>query len=409
MSAQAGTRKSESRTALMLVAGVLISDFCFPASAFAAAPAPGSITERYEHARQTLEQSRARETATQAERDRLAAEARAIAQRLVVNAARVQELEAGLAQSEFELARLSRQAASLQVELARGRDKVARLLAVMQRVDHDQPPALALRPDDSLSAARGAMLVGTLLQPVYSEARALAVKLRALQATRAAIENKRTQMRDEEIALTRARATLAALQVRRTEEAARANLRLGEIRSVTEEIAGQTRDLKSLIDRIAAVRRQGNAREGMVVVTAENSGGATLRPGALRRPVTGTMAAGDPSGPGAVPGSFPRGMWFEGKGGAQVVAPTDSEVVFAGNYQKFGPVLILEIAGGYHLLLAHMGRIDVRIGDLMLAGEPVGVLSGGGFARLYMELRRDGQTVNVAPWMSAELRKARGS
>jgi murein hydrolase activator len=375
----------------------------------AAAPAPGSIAERYEQARQTLEQSRARETATQAERDRLAAEARSIAQRLVANAARVQQLEAELAQSEIELARLSQQASGLQVELARGRDKVVRLLAVMQRVDHDQPPALALRPDDSLSAARGAMLVGTLLKPVYSEAHALAVKLRALQATRNAIEKKRTQMRNEGIALTRAKAELAVLQVQRMQEAQKANVRLGELRTVTQEIASQAGDLKSLIDRIATVRRQGSAQNGMVVVTAENTEGVTLRPGALRRPVTGAMAAGDPSGPGSVPGSFPRGMWFEGKGGAQVVAPTDSEVVFAGNYQKFGPVLILEIAGGYHLLLAHMGRIDVRIGDLMLAGEPVGVLSGGGYARLYMELRRAGQTVNVAPWMSAELRKARGS
>ncbi len=388
-----------ARLLLLPLAGVLI----------AAAPAPGSIAERYEHARQTLEQSRARETATQAERDRLAAEARSIAQQLVTNAARVQELELQLSQSEVELALLSRQASSLQVELARGRDKVARLLAVMQRVDNDQPPALALRPDDSLSAARGAMLVGTLLKPVYSEAHALAVKLRALQSTRAAIEKKRVQMRNEEIALSRAKAQLAALQVQRTQEAQKANLRLGEIRVVTDEIASQARDLKTLIDRIAVVRRQGNAQEGMVVVTAQNSDDATLRPGALRRPVTGAMAAGDPSGPGSVPGSFPRGMWFEGKGGAAVVAPTDSEVVFAGNYQKFGPVLILEIAGGYHLLLAHMGRIDVRIGDLMLAGEPVGVLSGGRAARLYMELRRDGQTVNVAPWMSAELRKARGS
>jgi septal ring factor EnvC (AmiA/AmiB activator) len=375
----------------------------------AAAPAPGTIAERYETARRTLEESRARESETQAERDRLKAEARAIAERLVANAARVQILEAELARSEQELARLSQSASALQVDLARGRDKVSRLLAVMQRVDHDQPPALALRPDDSLAAARGAMLVGTLLRPVYGEARSLAIKLRALQATRVAIEQKSRQARAEEMELRRAKATLAALQVQRTREAERANLRLGELRTVTEEIAHQASDLKSLIDRIASVRRQGSAAEGMVVVTAENAGGVSLRPGALRKPVNGAMAVGDPSGPGLVPGSTARGLWFEGPGGAQVVAPTDSEVVFAGNYQKFGQVLILEIAGGYHLLLARMGRIDVRIGDLMLAGEPIGVLSGGKTARLYMELRREGTTVNVAPWMSAELRKARGS
>jgi septal ring factor EnvC (AmiA/AmiB activator) len=80
--------------------------------------------------------------------------------------------------------------------------------------------------------------------------------------------------------------------------------------------------------------------------------------------------------------------------------------VFAGPYQKFGQVLILEIVGGYHLTLAGLGRIDVHIGDRVLAGEPVGVLLGDTPARLYLELRRNGQTVDPAPWISAELRKA---
>jgi len=91
------------------------------------------------------------------------------------------------------------------------------------------------------------------------------------------------------------------------------------------------------------------------------------------------------------------------------VAPGDSEVVFAGPYQKFGQVLILEIVGGYHLTLAGLGRIDVRIGDRVLAGEPVGSLPQGMPGRLYLELRRNGQTVDPAPWMSVELRKAKGT
>ncbi|MGY9106914.1 MAG: murein hydrolase activator EnvC family protein, partial [Alphaproteobacteria bacterium] len=102
----------------------------------------------------------------------------------------------------------------------------------------------------------------------------------------------------------------------------------------------------------------------------------------------------------------PQGLWFEANGAAQAVAPADSEVVFAGAYQNFGEVLILEITDGYHLLLAGFGRIDVQIGDLVLAGEPVGVLPDGEIARLYLELRRNSQTMDPAPWMSAEFRKA---
>jgi septal ring factor EnvC (AmiA/AmiB activator) len=121
------------------------------------------------------------------------------------------------------------------------------------------------------------------------------------------------------------------------------------------------------------------------------------------------MMRGDPAGPGRTPGSAASGLWFVGEGGSEAVAPGDSEVVFSGPYQKFGQVLILEIAGGYHLTLAGLGRVDVRIGDHVLAGEPVGSLPEGSAARLYLELRRNGQTVDPAPWMSAELRKAKGT
>src|SRR5262249_2814131 len=147
-----------------------------------------------------------------------------------------------------------------------------------------------------------------------------------------------------------------------------------------------------------------------------NPASAVLTKGSLLHPVVGDFRPGDPAGPGATPGVATEGLWFSAAPGAQTVAPGDGEVIFAGPYQKFGQVLILEIAGGYDLLLAGLGRIDVHIGDLVLAGEPVGVLPGTSMgskreetAALYFELRRNGQTVNPVPWMSTEIRKAKRS
>ena len=91
------------------------------------------------------------------------------------------------------------------------------------------------------------------------------------------------------------------------------------------------------------------------------------------------------------------------------MAPGDSEECVAGPYLKLGQVLILELAGGYHLALAGLGRIDVHIGDLVLAGEPVGTLPEGKAAPLYMELRRNGKVVDLAPWVSADIGKAKGT
>ena len=104
------------------------------------------------------------------------------------------------------------------------------------------------------------------------------------------------------------------------------------------------------------------------------------------------------------------GVTFSTQGGAQVVAPADSKVLFAGRYHKSGQVLILEMGGGYDLVLAGLDRVEVRVGDQLLAGEPLGRMPEGkvsGGARLYFELRHAGKGMSPAPWLATGLRKAK--
>ena len=327
--------------------------------------AGGTLAERYERARAMLEEQRAEEMATRETRDRLAGEAQSLRERLVANAARVQQLEAAYAATSSQIDELRAHESALAAAFERDRARVARLLAVIQRLDADAPPALVVRSDDSLAAARGAMLLGSMLPPVYEQAAALGRQLRALAAARSELQAKSAEARNEAIALNAARRELSALLARRSREASEAETRLLEIHTLTEEAARETGDLASLLERIAQLRAQAGPGQTMVVVTAQSGAGSALRLGTLIWPVAGTFQAGDPAGPGRTPGiNAPQGLWFEAGGAAQAVAPADSEVVFAGDYQKFGQVLILEIAGGYHLLLAGFGRIDVGIGDL---------------------------------------------
>jgi septal ring factor EnvC (AmiA/AmiB activator) len=96
-----------------------------------------------------------------------------------------------------------------------------------------------------------------------------------------------------------------------------------------------------------------------------------------------------------------------------VIAPGDGKVLFAGPYHKEGQVLILETAAGYDIVLAGLGRVTVRLGDQLLAGEPVGMMpldlsSGSGpQARLYFELRQNGKGLDPEPWLTSTARKAK--
>ncbi len=119
-------------------------------------------------------------------------------------------------------------------------------------------------------------------------------------------------------------------------------------------------------------------------------------------------------------GGTERGLLIMTRTGAQVTAPCDGWVVFAGNFRSYGQLLIINPGGGYHVLLAGMERITVELGQFVLTGEPVAVMGNGpktatavtlGSSQpvLHVEFRKDGNSIDSAPWWAAtETEKARG-
>jgi septal ring factor EnvC (AmiA/AmiB activator) len=137
---------------------------------------------------------------------------------------------------------------------------------------------------------------------------------------------------------------------------------------------------------------------------ADPSRPAQLRPfdaadSTLHKPVTALAGVGsEPEGP---PGNSSQALRLGALPGAVVVAPTDAQVIYAGIFHGYGPSLILRHGGGYHSVLAGLGRLDVAVGQWVLAGEPIGAMpdaagdAPGG--KLYIELRRDGRPVDPRP------------
>ena len=343
--------------------------------------------------------------------DQLSAEAKTLRQRLIATAAKIESLEQETVYLDEEIARLEKQNAELTAGFQRDRISVTKLLAILERLQHDMPPALAVRPDDALAAARGAMLVGASLPPVYAEAARLARRITVLKATRIALVKRRAEASTTAVQLTSARGDLETLTTQKEAEAEVAGSEYDTLRSKLAEIAAKAADFQALANRVAALKRGGSGNdEAITIVTASNSGSmGPLSKGSLLPPVVGTIAAAsaDPKENNRNPG-----LTYVTRDGAQVIAPSDGRVLFAGPYHKSGQVLILEITTGYDLVLAGLGRVTVRPNDEVLAGEPVGNMpaeSGSPTERLYFELRQNGHGLDPRPWLSPDLRKAKGS
>jgi septal ring factor EnvC (AmiA/AmiB activator) len=329
----------------------------------------------------------------------LKAQAAALRRKLVATAERVQDLEKQKIALDGEIVQLAAEDKRLSAGFVKDRVAVARLLAVIERLQHDTPPALALKPDDALGAARGAMLVGASLPDVYGKAAALARRIEELQRTRADLIARRAEGVRNTVALRQARVELDQLLASKSAQAATADAAYGKLREKLATIASEAANLEILLVKVAALRAQ-PAQHNVVVVTAQNVGASGGR-ASLLQPVVGTMLPAQDTGKGP-------GVSFAASKGAQVVAPADCEVLFAGPYHKNGQVLILEVSTGYDLVLAGLGRITVKPGDQVLAGEPVGVMPQmGPDDELYFELRQNGRASSPVPLLGLDLRKAK--
>lgn len=124
-------------------------------------------------------------------------------------------------------------------------------------------------------------------------------------------------------------------------------------------------------------------------------------------PIAGSISGGfgeDGQGP------LDKGLTFVSDLAQPVRAPRSGTVVFAGPFLSFGLLLIVDHGHEYHSLLAGAARLDVRVGDVVVAGQIVGSIDGSEAvpARLYLELRHNGRPINPLPWLAAREDKVRG-
>lgn len=119
--------------------------------------------------------------------------------------------------------------------------------------------------------------------------------------------------------------------------------------------------------------------------------------GALTRPARGEIITS--YGQELSKGVTSKGIVIKTRPAAQIIAPYDGSVIFSGPFKGYGNLVIVDHGRGYVSLLAGMGSVETETGQMVLAGEPVGIMPDLPAAKLYMEIRKNQHPVNPAPWL----------
>ena len=379
---------------------------------------------------------------------------------MIQTAQDIQDQEHSLTVLEARVAELERASERLTKTLGRRDVQMVEVLLAIERLALRPSDALTLNPLAPADAVRSAILLRSALPGIKQSSAALQGELKELYRVRAESNDRKEQVAAGAAALVAKHQRLNDLA---REKADKYEVLLARGEDVTQrmaKIAREAEDLRALFAKLAEEKtrrdeqdrkrteerlaREQEQREKEQKLAAEKAKIepprivlkpppgvepippkpsekqlASLPPphtadeeavtrsfskarGTMPFPVAGNLtaqyaAAGQST---AEAGLMAKGITITSRAGAQVVAPFDGVVAFSGPFRGYGQLLIIEHSEGYHTLLAGFGHIDARVGQRVLAGEPVGVMENDGAPELYVELRLNGQPINPLPWLA---------
>jgi septal ring factor EnvC (AmiA/AmiB activator) len=391
--------------------------------------------EQLEALRSEQKQAVERESRLRKEIEAFGEDRRKLNEALIGTAARIRSDEERISAAETRLKALEGKDSEIRKSLDSRRALIVEILAALQRMGQHPPPAILASPQDALLSVHTAMLLGAILPQMRSEADKLAADLAELVRVRSASAAEREDLTRDLAALSEERQRMALLVEERQKKQTEAEKALETERQRAISLARQADSLKDLIAKLeqdvslsahaAGAARPQESKETRTNLASLKDPGR-LAPavafasakGALPLPINGVKIRdfGAPDGLGGTE----KGLWIASRAAAQVTAPCDGWVVYAGPFRSYGQLLILNAGGGYHVLLAGMERISVDLGQFVLTGEPVAVMGGGpqsaaaiavGSSQpmLYVEFRKDGTPVDPNPWWATkDSEKVRG-
>lgn len=381
-------------------------------------PVNAQAQKQLESIEQRLSTGQDRASALEKRSQGLVAELTELRRKSIDIARRAQESEALMSQLERQLAELRDEAIHRESLLRLRRRQLSGTLGALERLSLNPPRSLLVGPGNPIDTVRSAVLLRTALPRLASDAEALRHEIDTLERVKRDIRDQSATLARTSDALAIERARLTPVMQRKAALQKQTEMESRRVADEIKVLAGQAQSLRELMARLGSKRRSVSKLAARRQTAPSPSASVLLaRPVGIRPfPASGPVAlpvqgrVNQRYGEGSEFGNASRGITIVTRERAQIVAPHDGKVAYAGSFRRYGQILIIEHGGGYHTVLAGMAKIDCVVGQWLLAGEPIGSMGRADREEtaLYVELRRDGQPINPLPWMTAGGQKVRG-
>ncbi|WP_380054954.1 murein hydrolase activator EnvC family protein [Falsihalocynthiibacter sp. SS001] len=329
-------------------------------------------------------------------------EAKGASDRVAALTGAVKAFEEGLEAMREGLRRATIREQAIALEFDARREEVAQLLGVLQSMESSPSPLLLLHPAGPLGTARSGMILSEVTPSLQARAEELRKQLEEVALLRSLQEN----------AVLSLQQGLFGAQDARTE----LSLAISDRTDLPRRFVEDPDRLQSLLKGSETLEAfaTGLVQENEASPVSIKDFEATK--GTLDLPVLGRILRkfneADASGirrPGLLIAASPLSV---------VTTPAAATIRYRGPLLDYGNVIILEPQAGYLLVIAGLSEVYGEAGEVLLAGDPVGLMggrapeaqeflqkgqNGSSTSRsetLYIELRQGTSPVDPAPWFA---------
>ncbi|AGT07499.1 murein hydrolase activator EnvC family protein [Paracoccus aminophilus] len=316
----------------------------------------------------------------------------------------IRAYEKGLGALRSGLRRAGMREQQITADFEARRARLSRVLGVMTTMEQSPETALLLHPAGPEATARSGMILASIAPALKAEADGLRDQLKEIHTVRALEESAANTLAQGLAQVQEARRLLASAVTDRS--------------NLPVRYGADPEELKILVQSAETLDGFATGIIGM-----EKDVGAPMADfegaqGSLPLPVVGHVLRGydqpDAAGvrrPGLVVSTSP---------GALVTTPWPATIRYRGPLLDYGNVVIVEPGQGYLMIFAGLSQVFGEVGDVLAAGEPVGLMGGKegsaqefgiGFVQgaasgsdadltqtLYLELRKGKETLDPADW-----------
>lgn len=348
-----------------------------------------------------------------------------VQKKIMETARKIQASEDEVSKRRDELDKLQENLAVSEEKFKAENGMLIETLAALENLALRPSEAILIQPLSPVEVMRSSILLRGSAHALEKRASAIRESIEDISNQKHKIASRLTELEQQSKTLETQRSDMEKLSKQKSEMYNSLSTKSAEAKKRATELANQASSLRDLLDKLEKQKRQqeekeriAKAKETEKLREANNHGlsgtgydldkytEVSAKPmlkfsqakGKLSRPAKGAIVTYFQQEMSK--GVRSNGIDIKTAAKAQVIAPYDGKVIFAGPFKNFDTLVIIDNGEGYTTLLSGLKETYTQVGQMLLVGEPVGIMPSDDNSKLHMEIRKNNNPLNPNDWLT---------